>query len=64
MKMLNDFLVNAREYVEKFKSGEKFSCSVWREQSETVPLVNRKSVERHVSDIMIEADNLSLNSFG
>ena len=51
--------MNAREYFEKFQSGENFSCSEEREKPESFPLVNRKSVEKYVSDIMIEADMLS-----
>ena len=51
--------MNAREYLEKFQSGENISCSEEREQPESFPLVNRKSVEKYVSDIMIEADRLN-----
>ena len=51
--------MKAREYLEKFQSGANFSCSEEREQPESFPLVNRKSVEKYVSDIMIEADMLS-----
>ena len=53
--------MNAQEYFEKFQSGEKNLRSEEREQPESFPLVNRKSVEKYVSDIMIEADMLSPN---
>ena len=53
--------MNAQEYLEKFQSGEKIVCSEEGEQPESFPLVNRKSVEKYVSDIMIEAETLSPN---
>ena len=57
--------MNAQEYLEKFQSGEKNLCSEGRgEQPESFPLVNRKSVEKYVSDTMIEADTLSPNHDG
>lgn len=56
--------MNAQEYLEKFQSGEKILLSEGREQPESFPLVNRKSVEKYVSDIMIEADTLSPNHDG